>query len=338
MDFKDYYNTLGLGKKASEKEVKSAFKKLAKQYHPDSQTGSEEKFKELNEAYEVLGDKTKRERYDYMHGQVGGGAADNFANKSQAYKQKMYTGGYNNYQEFFRQKEQELRKKQAEERQKSKQKYEKKKEREEGNFSDFFEMFFGQQKEKANVKDKEAEAKKAPSRGEDFEMEIQLNLEDAYHGTVRKIEISGANQTIRRLEVSIPPGVRSSTKIKVANEGKPGKHGGANGDLYLVVKLEEHDEFWLDGDDVHSDLKILPFEAVLGTEKRIKTLEGFVELVIPPKSHHDRILRLRDKGMKNSKGETMGDHYVHIAIDIQHDFTDEEVKSYQYLKELYSRK
>ena len=334
MDFKDYYKTLGLGKKASEKEVKSAFKKLAKQYHPDAQTGSEDKFKELNEAYEVLGDKSKRERYDYMHNQMNGATADNFSNKSQTYKQKMYTGGYNNYQEFFKNKEQELRKKQAEERRKEKDKAQQEKNK--SNFSDFFETFFGQQKERSA--NKEQESAKTPVRGDDFEMEIVLSLEDAYHGAVRKIEISGANQTVRRLEVSIPPGVRSATKIKVGHEGKPGKHGGANGDLYLVVKLEEHEEFWLDGDDIHGELKILPFEAVLGCERRIKTLEGFVDLVIPPKSHHDRILRLREKGMKNSKGEIMGDHYVHIVIDIQHDFTDEELQSYKYLKELQSRK
>ena len=168
-------------------------------------------------------------------------------------------------------------------------------------------------------------------------MLIDLSLEDAYHGCMRKIEITAGNGNIRRLEVSIPPGVRNGTRIKVANEGKPGVNGGNNGDLYLLVRLAEHEQFWLDEDDVHSELTLEPHEAVLGSTKKIPTLEEIVELVIPPQTNNGRILRLREKGLKNSLGERLGDHYVHIIIDIPKKLSPDEIKSYEYLRELSNK-
>ncbi len=194
----------------------------------------------------------------------------------------------------------------------------------------------GQQQQAASGAKKENSAK--PIKGQDFEMELELSLEDAYHGCTRKIEISVPSQGLRRLEVSIPAGVRTGTKIKVANEGRPGQSGGAPGDLYLKVKLRDHDKFWLDNDDVHSELKIEAYEAVLGANKRIQTIADVVELVIPPNTHAGRILRLRSKGLRNSKGEVLGDHYVHVVIDVPDSLTNEELMSYRYLKELAERK
>lgn len=334
MDFKDYYKTLGVDREADDKAVKSAFKKLAKQYHPDSKTGSEEKFKELNEAYEVLKDKNKRSRYDYVYANMGPDSKP-FVNKSQSFKQgKMYSN-YSSFSEFYKQKERDLRARQAADKTTQQSKTETKDEKIDGNFSDFFEMFFGKQKEKQEAAEKESSK---PISGEDYEMEIELSLEDAYHGAIRKIEITGANKTIRRLEVSIPPGVRSGTKIKVASEGKPGKNGGRNGDLYLRVKIKDHDYFWLDGDDVHCEVKIEPHDAVLGCIKKIPTLEEIVELVIPPNTHNGRILRLRTKGLKNSRGEAVGDQYVHVIIDILDNLSKEELTTYKYLKELRDKR
>lgn len=335
MDFKDYYKTLGLQKNASEKEIKSAFKKLAKSHHPDTESGSEEKFKEINEAYEVLKDDSKKSRYDYLYKTVQ--EENNF--KARDFKQsKMYTDT-ESFKDFYN-RAKENQKRDAPQPNRGSNVNDKTDSR---NFSDFFEMFFGKHKERTTGEtpgqntSQEKQVKQA-KRGEDFEMETELSLEDAYHGCVRKIEISASKGQVRRLEVSIPPGVRSGTKIKVANEGKPGTNGGISGDLFLRVKLKSHDTFWLEDDDVHSEIKLEPYEAVLGSAKKISTLDDIVELIIPPNTHNGRILRLRSKGMKNSAGVIVGDHYVHIIIDISKNITDEEIKSYQYLKELSERK
>ncbi len=325
MEFKDYYKILGVENKADEKDIKSAFKKLAKKHHPDSEGGSEERFKEISEAYEVLQDRNKRSRYDYMYNNFKQ-PKTNFNSKSQTFKQKKMYSDLGSFTEFYKQKEQENRTEQIRKRHEHEQK-------QESNFSDFFETFFGKQKEQAT---KQPENK--PIKGEDYEMDLELSLEDAYHGSIRKIEITGSGSSPRRLEVSIPPGVRNGTKIKVANEGKLGKFGGTNGDLYLKVKLKEHDQFWLAGDDVHSDLTLEPHQAVLGTTVKIPTLDNIVELVIPPKTHNSRILRLRSKGLKNSKGEILGDHYIHIKIDFPDNLSAEELKTYTYLQELKSKR
>jgi DnaJ-class molecular chaperone len=329
MDFKDYYKTLGVDRDADEKAVKSAFKKLAKQYHPDAETGSEDKFKEINEAYEVLSDKNKRSRYDYVYANMSPEAKP-YANRSQSYKQEKMYSNYDSFSEFYKQKERDLRARQAAEK-KNETKANAQEQKSDGNFSDFFEMFFGKQKEKQ-------EQKIQAQDGEDFEMDLELSLEDAYHGSIRKIEITGANKNIRRLEVSIPSGIRNGTKIKVANEGKPGKNGGKNGDLYLKVKIREHDYFWLEGDDVHCEIKIEPYDAVLGCTKKIPTLDEMVELVIPPNTHNGRLLRLRTKGLKNPKGESLGDQYVHVIIDISENLSKEELTTYKYLRELKGKR
>lgn len=336
MDFKDYYKTLGIKKDSDDKEIKDAYKKLAKKYHPDTEGGSEEKFKEINEAHEVLKDKTKRSRYDYMYSNMSNSSNAFSGSKSQNFKQQKMYSNYSSFADFYKQKEQELREKstaaKAAEQATSNNNHKK-----DESFSDFFEMFFGKQKEKVANPEPEA-PKKKPLRGEDFEMEIELSLEDAYHGCIRKIEITNTGKQVRRLEVSIPSGVRTGTKIKVASEGKAGSNGGINGDLYLIVKLKEHDQFWIDGDDVHSEITIEPQEAVLGCTKKIPTLEEVVELVIPQNTNNGRILRLRDKGLKNSHGEVLGDHYVHISIDIPKKLTDEEITTYKYLRELADRR
>lgn len=341
MEFKDYYKTLGLKKDSDEKSIKDAFKKLAKKLHPDTEGGSEDKFKEINEAYEVLRDKDKRSRYDYLYANMQNAKTNSTETKTQSYKQQKMYSNYNSFADFYKQKEQELRERQAKERTNPYTDSTNKQKSDES-FSDFFEMFFGKHKEKSKTESKPQQEQSQNSsksiRGADFEMEIELSLEDAYHGCIRKIEITNSANQIRRLEVSIPAGVRSGTKIKVSNEGKPGKNGGSNGDLYLSVKLKEHERFWLDADDVHSELTIEPQEAVLGCTKKIPTLEDIIELIIPANTYNGRVLRLRDKGLKNSHGESLGDHYVHVEIDIPKNLSTEEITTYKYLRELASKR
>ena len=187
-------------------------------------------------------------------------------------------------------------------------------------------MLFGQQKEELK---KSNESK----RGDDYEMPIELSLEDTFHGSIRKIEISSSTQGTRRLEVSIPAGVIEGNKIKIANEGKPGSNGGANGDLYLIVKIKDHNDFQIEGDDVYSELELRAFEAVLGATKQINTIQGTVELVIPAQTQNNKSLRLRSKGLKRKDG-SYGDHFARISIVIPDTPSKEEVALYKELEKL----
>jgi curved DNA-binding protein len=331
VEFKDYYKSLGVNRKTEEAGIKEAFKKLAKKYHPDASEGSEEKFKEINEAYEVLRDKKKRIKYDYLYDQRL--SQDNYNTKSQAYKQRKMYSDYKSYSEYKESEKQEQPK--ADPNAQAKQSAATNKPNESGTgFSDFFEMLFGKYKEQAglNVPPKE------PKQGEDYEMDIELNLEDAYHGSVRKIEISTANKTTRRLEVTIPAGVREGNKIKIANEGKPGINSGPSGDLYLKVKIKKHPVFWLEGDDVHSDIELETYEAVLGADKKVMTLDSPVELVIPARTQNGKTLRLRGRGFKNPKDGTVGDHYIHAKIKIPVEPSEEEIALYKQLEKLAESK
>ncbi len=322
VDFKDYYKTLGLSQSATDAEIKDSFKKLAKKFHPDSLTGDEAKFKEISEAYEVLKDKVKRAKYDSMfHYKY------NFENmvktKSEAFKYKNAatkdTSGFSSLKETLRYAEEELSRAKPPRAKK------------ETKFSDFFELLFGKQQEQ------EAENKtkiQLPVRGDDYEMDIELSLEDAYSGCIRRVEITGADRKPRRLEVTIPASVRDANKIKVKGEGKPGQFGGPNGDLYLKVKLKEHPSYTVDGDDIHSEIELRPEEALLGKTKYVTTLEGVLELVIPPNTQAGKILRLRGKGLKSTKHEGYGDHYAHATIKIPENPSEEEMRLYQELMKL----
>ncbi len=305
-------------------EIKDAFKKLAKQHHPDASGGDEERFKEISEAYEVLKDKDKRRKYDSMLKH-----RNNFESmvkaKSEtfAYKNREFTG-FDSLRETLKYAEEELSKP------KSKPPHNKKEPS--PKFSDFFELLFGKQQEMQQSAAKEKT--QLPVRGDDHEMDIELALEDAYSGAVRRIEISGANRAVRRLEVTIPAGVRDSNKIKVRGEGKPGQFGGPNGDLLLKVRIKDHPLYKIEGDDTHSELLLKPEEALLGRTKYITTLEGVLELVIPPGTQSGKILRLRGKGLKRTKEEGFGDHYVHTSIKIPEKPSVEELRLYEELMKI----
>ena len=323
VDFKDYYKILGLNQSAMDAEIKDAFKKLAKQHHPDASGGDEEKFKEISEAYEVLKDNGKRNKYDSML-RYRNNFESMVKSKSEtfAYKNREFSG-FDSLRETLKYAEEELSKPKTKPPKNSK---------DGAKFSDFFELLFGKQQEQQQgaVKDKI----QLPLRGDDHEMDIELSLEDAYSGAVRRIEISGANRAVRRLEVTIPAAVRDTNKIKVRGEGKPGQFGGPNGDLLLRVKIKEHPLYKVDGDDIHSELLLKPEEALLGRTKYITTLEGVLELVIPPNTQNGKILRLRGKGLKRSKEDGYGDHYVHSTIKIPEQPSDEELKLYEELLKL----
>ncbi len=371
MDFKDYYKSLNIGVGATTEAIKKAYKQLAKKYHPDSDGGSEEKFKEIQEAYEVLKDKDRRAKYDTLYrshknsGQSSfksggfGSASTNSSyqsnyssqqNKNQQQTQDRQTNNSSAY-DYYKQESQKARERQetytnpkdntsSDSNQRSYQqkqytnakkatsssqtqsKQSSNKANKDNNFSDFFNMFFGG----------ETKSSTKTSRGEDYELAIELDLEDAYHGCTRKLEISSTGQGLRRLEVMIPAGVRDGNKIKIAGEGKVGKNGGENGDLFLKIKIKEHSIFRLEDDDVHSTLQLEPYEAILGTEKEVITLGSKVEIVIPPQTQNGKILRLRNRGLPNPKTKVQGDHYVHTEIKIKEHYSFEELQHYKAIK------
>ncbi len=316
--YKDYYEILGVTRSSTEKEIKTAFRRLARKYHPDTNKNNkdaEEKFKEINEAYEVLGDSEKRKRYDTLGNNFRGGndftpppGFDFGFNFNDGFTQ---TQTYTNTQETP--------------------------------FSEFFEMLFGEKfkTRTSQFEDRFTDTRSRPQgkrKGEDHQINLELSLEEAYKGTIRKLDISVPGRDTKRLEVKIPPNVRENSKIRMAAQGLHGKHGGPTGDLYLVVKLKPHVFFKLDGDDIHSEVNISPPDAVLGTEIEIPTLDGPVKMVIPAGAQNDKVLRLRSKGLPHQKKEGRGDQFVKIKITIPPIISEEEKKLYQELAKLQKKK
>jgi curved DNA-binding protein len=307
MDYKDYYKILGVSKSATEKEIKSAYRKLAQKYHPDRNPGNqkaEDKFKEINEAHEVLGDPQKRAKYDQLGssyaqweraGRPGGG-----------FDFGQWTSGrsggtrveYRDLNDLFGG----------------------------GGFSDFFTSLFG-----GGFGEPATRTSTRRVRGEDMEQPVEVSLEEAYHGTERTL-----TKGERRLTVKIPPGARTGTKVRVAGEGSLGQ---ISGDLFLVVNVRPHARFRREGDDLHVDMPIELYTALLGGEVRVPTLIGDVVLTIPPETQSGRTFRLSGKGMpKLRQPNEHGDLYAHAVIRIPTQLTDAERKLITQLAALRGRK
>ncbi len=245
MDYKDYYKTLGVAKTASEKEIKAAYRKLARKHHPDVNPGNKEaeaRFKEINEANEVLGDKEKRKRYDELganwnDGRARGAAGASLARRAASGSTSRTSGGA-------------------------------------GGFSDFFRTFFSGGG--GGFGGFEA-GEEAFSPASDAEGEVDLTLAEVLRGTTREVGVGG---TRRRVEVKIPPGVRDGSRVRVAGEGGRGS-GGRRGDLYLRVRIAPDPTFERKGDDLQTTLRVPLTAAVLGGEAQVPTLEGPVGIKIP---------------------------------------------------------
>lgn len=280
MEYKDYYKLLGVARHATADEIKTAYRRLARKYHPDvsKEPGAEARFKEVAEAYEVLKDPQRRSMYDRL------------GNNWRAGQDFRPPPGW-----------QQARDNSSE-----------------GIFSDFFESLFGgnrgSQRRGGSVFDRVERRSRKPA---DQHRTLTISLEDAYRGTTRQITVhapspaaGNAAPQARTLRVKVPAGVQPGQQIRLAGQGAPGA-GGSRGDIYLTIEIAPHPLFRLDGRDVQLELPIAPWEAALGATVQAPTLGGPVELTIPAGSQSGRRLRLRGRGLP---GTPPGDHYIVLKI------------------------
>lgn len=315
MEYKDYYTLLGVAKGASQDEVGKAFKKLARKYHPDlnpDNPEAEAKFKEINEAYEVLKDPEKRKLYDSLGPNWKDG--QNFQPPPGFENFQFRSGGFGG----------------------------------EG-FSDFFETIFGGAGGFGGGASYgggrfggDPFGRTMRSRGHDSEVRLNLTMEEAYRGGRKTLtlqeQVRGADgrpqMQSKTLEVNIPSGIKDGAKIRLAGQGSPGMGGGPAGDLLLQVTIAEHPLFRLEGVNVIYDLRLAPWEAVLGCTVRIPTLDGPVDMNIPAGVSSGQKLRLAGKGL--GKGESQGDQFVRMVIRSPKNLTDRERQLWQELAAISS--
>lgn len=353
MQYKDYYNVLGVKRGASEKELKSAFRKIARKIHPDlnpNDREAEAKFKEANEAYEVLSDPEKRKKYDqfgsewerYQQAEGAPGGFD-FSKYSQAYGAQGATGaGTGTGHTTFTG---------------------------EGDFSDFFEMLFGQSARAGGAGASPyytgGRTRSVPRVGEDYEHSLEVTLEEAYASSQRilQLEVPEACPTCggrgivnnrvcptcngqgtvtrnKRLEVKIPPGVHTGSRIRIANEGGAGQNGGGKGSLYLRVTVLPNDRFERKGDDVYTTVPLPLYTAVLGGEVPVPTLKGTkLALKVPPSTQNGRTFRLTGQGMPNLKQpDKRGDLFARMEVQLPAGLDDEEKQLFGELQRIYDER
>jgi curved DNA-binding protein len=315
VQFRDYYETLGVPKTASGDDIRSAFRKLARKYHPDvakDKKAAEEKFKQINEAYEVLSDPEKRKKYDQLGAnwnQPGGfqPPPEWGAQQPGGGFQQYQWGGDNGGVEF-----------------------------EFGGtgFSDFFEAFFGGGRGRSAFGGFGGRPA-TEERGSDVEADIMVTLEEALHGSTRTVSLrrTGSNK-VETYQVKIPRGVHEGQRIRLAGQGEAGARGGKSGDLFLRVRLAKHPDFSVEGSDLIHEVKIAPWQAVLGTELKVPTLEGDVRLKIPPGTQGGRRFRLRERGLPGASGKR-GDLYVEVQIQLPKKITEREREVWAELAKLH---
>jgi len=316
--FRDYYEVLGVPRTATQEEIQRSYRKLARKYHPDVNKAkdAEDKFKEINEAYEVLKDPEKRQKYDQLgpnwkagqefrpppgwdvHFDFGPGGAG---------QSEFQWGGT-------------------------------------GGFSDFFEALFGGQRFGDAYRASGGRPGQGPvwaQAGSDQEAILKISLEKAFRGVTESITLQMQSVTPegqlsvqeKNYEVKIPAGILSGKKIRLTGQGGPGAGGGPRGDLYLKVEIDPHPVYRVNGRDLTMDLPVAPWEAVLGAEVRLMTLSGEITLKVPPATQSGQKLRLRGKGMPNPKGDP-GDLYALVSIVVPKELSGQERELFEKLQEV----
>ncbi|MDY7031773.1 MAG: J domain-containing protein [Thermodesulfobacteriota bacterium] len=330
IQYKDYYDILGVKRDSSEKDIKNAYRKLARKYHPDVNPGdkqAEEKFKEINEAYEVLGDSEKKAKYDRLGANWQAGA--DFTPPPGWEGVHVRTGNFGDFGGM-------------------------------GGFSDFFSSLFGQGPMGGFSQRRPSRGRKA--RGSNIDAELTITLEEAFHGGKRSITLQKQEQCIscggtgiqdkkgciacngmglvirpRQLDIKIPAGVKNGSKIRLAGQGEEGFGGGPPGDIYLHIQLESHPHFTVLDSDVQIELPVLSWEAILGAEVEVLTLKGYVKMKIPPGTQSGQRLRLKGLGLSKKGGEK-GDQYVKIIIIVPKAISEKEKNLYGELAQIYDTK
>jgi DnaJ-class molecular chaperone len=314
MEFKDYYATLGVTKASSEKEIKQAYRKLARKFHPDVNPGdktAEARFKDINEAYEVLGDPAKRAKYDelganwrqYEQAQRSGGA-----NPFAGWNVNTGGGGSGGFRTMTQEEMEDLF-------------------GDSNPFSDFFTTFFGGAGPSPGARGARG-ARSRTRAGRDIEHELDLTLDEAYHGTTKRLALSHAGSS-RTKDVRIPAGVGEGSRVRVPGEGEPGSGGGTAGDLYLRLRLTPHPTFERRGQDLHTTVSVPVPTVVLGGEVDVPTMTGKpVRLKIPPFTQNGQVFRLKTYGMPARGSHAQGDLYAKVEAQIPTSLTDEEREHY----------
>jgi len=322
---KDYYQILGVDRNASEKEIKQAYRRLARKHHPDLNPGdksAEARFKEMNAAYEVLSNPEKRKKYDQFGDQWE--YAEQFAKAGGQGGVRWDVGKGGTTFEYG----------------------------DESGLGDIFSSLFGD----AGIGSR---MRRGRQRGQDVESPVEISLEEAYHGSRRMIQLqrtepctacggtgrvgnrvctmcsgTGGKVIPRRLEVRIPPGVKDGSRIRMAGEGAPGRAGGSKGDLYLIVKILPHKLFERKGDDLYTEVSVPLATAVLGGEVRLPTLDGNLSLKIPPETQNGKAFRLAGKGMPQLGNANYGNMFAKVNVVLPTNLTKEERRLFERLRSL----
>ncbi len=297
MDYKNYYEVLGVVKTATPEEIRSVFRKKAREYHPDvakDKVKGAEKFKELNEAYEVLSDPAKRAKYDQMGREVPGGGYEwaGGAPRGQAGPgmEEVHFGGTG--------------------------------------FSDFFESMFGGMGGVEGMR--AAGGRRMARRGADVEGDLMVTLEEAMQGSSREVTLQRGGGRVETYRVKVPAGVREGQRIRLAGRGQEGASGGEAGDLYLRVRLARHPDLRVEGENLVTDLEMAPWEMVGGATVPVRTLEGAVMLKVPAGSLAGQKLRLRGQGLRREDG-SRGDLYAILEVVVPGSVGAEEKKLWEEL-------
>lgn len=300
---KDYYKILGIGKNASADEVKKAYRKLAKKYHPDKNQGNrqaEEKFKEISEANDVLSDPEKRKKYDqfgenWTRYETGGGFGNSY--EQQGYGGQAYTMTEEDLKNMFGGG---------------------------GGFSDIFENIFGGRTRSSGGR------RKTAFKGSDYNADLQISLEESFHGSTQRFTING-----QTLSIKLKPGIKDGQVLKLKGKGEPGISGGSSGDLYLTIHVRPHPQIERKDNDLYIDTHIDLYTAVLGGKAEIKTLDGILKMDIPAETPNDKTLRLRGKGMPDyDHPDQRGDLYAKIKIDLPSGLSTKEKELFAELQAL----
>jgi curved DNA-binding protein len=320
VEYKDYYKVLGVNKSASQDEIKKAYRKLARKYHPDTNPNdpkAEEKFKEVGEAYEVLKDPQKRSRYDQLgaNWKQYAGAGPGWPGSGSGGRTYTYDFGGKgfNFEDLG------------------------------GGFSDFFEMFFGRGADDrfsgfgsdyGSQFGRETRTTNM-QKGQDMQSSFSITLREAYSGTQRSLRLQ-RNGKIRNINVKIPGGIKDGGKIRVAGEGGESQAGGKAGDLYLIVNVAPDNFFTRKGDDLYCEVPVTIKEAFYGSKIDIPTFNGRVIVKVPPKTQGGKTLRLKGKGMPKLRSSGFGDLYAKIKLVLPEKLNSEQKKHFDEFAKSYN--